>query len=279
MDEAGDREARNQALIAWYRSNRRPFPWRGTNDPWAILVSEVMLQQTQARRVAPVYREFLARFPDPEALAAASRAEAIAAWGGLGYQRRALALHAAATQIAAEGWPADRDGLAALPGVGPYTSAAVACFALGAAVPAVDVNLRRVLSRWAGTPLRGAVLDHRAAEAVDRAHASDWNQAVMDLGALLCRPERPRCDRCPVAGWCTDPSVEVQAGRQSAYQGSLRQARAAVLRHLASAGPTRLPELVGALGLDRIRVEQACAALAAEGAIHHGEQIVSIAEG
>jgi A/G-specific adenine glycosylase len=271
-------EARNRALIAWYGANRRPLPWRATTDPWAILVSEVMLQQTQAARVEPVYVGFLARFPSPAAMAAASRAEVIRQWGGLGYQRRALALHAASAEIAARGWPRRAEDLLRLPGVGPYTAAAVACFAFGEPVAAVDVNLRRVLSRWAGAPLSGGELACRAAEALDVSRPSEWNQAVMDLGALLCRPRTPRCGACPVARWCADPTVEVPSTTQPAYPGSRRQARAAVLRHLAGAGPTSVDDLARALGIDPDRVEQACVALAAEGSIRHAGGVAAIDE-
>ncbi|MGZ4168909.1 MAG: A/G-specific adenine glycosylase, partial [Solirubrobacteraceae bacterium] len=133
------------ALLDWYASVARPLPWRETRDPYAILVSEVMLQQTQAARVVPYYHSFLQRFPDAEALAAADPPEVLRLWSGLGYNRRALALQRAAAHVAIHGWPADAAGLQALPGVGPYTAAAVASFAFGEHVAAVDTNWRRVV--------------------------------------------------------------------------------------------------------------------------------------
>src|SRR3954447_25620463 len=142
------------ALLDWYEEVRRPLPWRFTRDPWAILVSEVMLQQTQAARVVPYYERFLARYPAPEALAAAPAGEAIAAWSGLGYNRRVLRLREAATVVAEHGWPAP-ERLETLPGVGPYTAAALGSFAWDAPVAAVDTNVRRVIERRDGVR-RGA---------------------------------------------------------------------------------------------------------------------------
>src|SRR3954447_1166239 len=139
-----DLDALRGALLRWYAGARRDLPWRRTRDPYAILVSEVMLQQTQVARVVSRYLEWLERWPTAARLAAASRAEVLAAWVGLGYNRRALALHAAAAAVACDGWPAD---LCTLPGVGPYTAAAVASFAFGAQVAAVDTNVRRLASR------------------------------------------------------------------------------------------------------------------------------------
>ena len=152
--------ARAAALLAWYERERRPLPWRATRDPYALLVSEVMLQQTQAERVVPYYERFLARFPDPAALAAAPPRTVLAAWSGLGYNRRALALQAAARAVVAGGWPAD---LRALPGVGPYTAAAVAAFAWDAPLAAVDANVRRVIERWDGRRRPPRALAARAA--------------------------------------------------------------------------------------------------------------------
>src|SRR3954469_10724557 len=185
------------ALLDWYENVRRPLPWRFTRDPWALLVSEVMLQQTQAARVVPHYERFLARFATPAACAAAPVAEVIAAWSGLGYNRRALALRAAAGVVAASGWPSD---LTALPGVGPYTAAAVASFAWDAQVAAVDTHVARVLARRQGGP--PAAAPARAAELLPAGRAAEFNQAMMELGATVCRPRAPRCGACPVAPGC-----------------------------------------------------------------------------
>ena len=141
------------ALLGWYERERRPLPWRQTRDPYELLVSEVMLQQTQAGRVVPFYERFLARFPDADALAAAPAGDVLAAWSGLGYNRRALALQAAARHVAARGWPED---LTELPGVGAYTAAAVGSFAWDRQAAAVDTNVRRVISRHDGAGTRPA---------------------------------------------------------------------------------------------------------------------------
>ena len=222
-----------------------------------------MLQQTQVGRVIVAFERFLTTYPTPVDFAAATPAAVVEAWGGLGYLRRARNLHAAATVIATDGWPAD---LEELPGAGPYTAAAIAAFADDRRVAAVDVNLRRVLSRW-----EGSVLAEREARAlgndlVDRTRPGDWNQAMMDLGAVLCRPRFPRCDHCPVADWCRDPSIELPSRSQGRFEGSIRQARAATLKLLVS-GPLTLDQLEAASGLDRATIAAASDALERERAL------------
>ena len=210
------------ALLDWFAANARELPWRRTRDPYAILVSEVMLQQTQASRVVPRYLAWLARWPTVEALAAAPTAEAIREWQGLGYNRRALNLQRAARQVAEHGWPED---LTELPGVGRYTADAVACFALGRAVLPVDVNVRRVQERT------GAAFDHTSA------------QALMDLGATICIARVPRCAECPLAEACPSRGLRFEPLRkQSPFEGSFRQRRARALRLIAEA-PRPLAEV------------------------------------
>ncbi|MBU1226777.1 MAG: A/G-specific adenine glycosylase [Actinobacteria bacterium] len=222
-----------------------------------------MLQQTQAARVADRYPRFLGDFPTVEVLAAATPAAVMAAWQGLGYNRRAFRLQEAARRIATDGWPAGLEGLEALPGVGPYTAAAVACFALGMGVPALDTNARRVLSRWHGRPLSGAALSTAAHQDLPPA-AADWNQAVMDLGAAVCTPRQPACDRCPVAAWCTDPSVYEPPRRQGRFEGSLREARGAVIRHLVSQSSATVEEIAERSGLPADRIGGAVDSLRAD---------------
>src|SRR3954471_4355062 len=160
------------ALLDWYARVKRPLPWRATRDPYALLVSEVMLQQTQAARVVPYYEAFLERFPDPAALAAAPTADVLAAWSGLGHNRRALALQCAATAVAAHGWPED---LTELPGVGPYTAAAVASFAWDRQAAAVDTNVRRVICRHDGAEHAPGALARRAAALMPAGRAAPFN--------------------------------------------------------------------------------------------------------
>lgn len=261
------RQDRNGALLEWFAESSRTLPWRGDTDPWHILVSEVMLQQTPVRRVEPRYGPFLARYPEPAALAASPRADLITAWGGLGYLRRAFHLQSAAERIADNGWPTTPAGLRELPGVGPYTAAAVACFAFGHPVPTVDTNLRRVLFRWEGRALTGAELGSVAEQSLAADSPADWNQAVMDLGSSLCRPRAPRCGECPVTKWCTDPGLYVPPPRQAPFEGSVRQVRAAALRHLAVSGTARRETLATEIGHDPDLVERALAALLAEGLV------------
>ncbi len=202
-------------LLAWFAQHGRDLPWRRTRDPYAILVSEVMLQQTQVERVVPRYRRWLERWPTAEALAAASPAEVIVEWQGLGYNRRALALHRAAARIAADGWPGE---LTELPGVGPYTAAAVRNFAFGEEVLPRDVNVERVERR------------------TGHSFAGTSAQALMDLGATVCLARVPRCSVCPLAEGCPSRGTRDEPLRkQSRFEGSFRQRRAAVLRLVAGA--------------------------------------------
>lgn len=232
------------AVLRWYDANGRDLPWRRTRDPYAILVSEVMAQQTQVSRVVAFYERWLARWPTPAALAAARPADVIAAWVGLGYNRRALRLREAAIVVARDGWPADAAGLRTLPGVGPYTAAAVASFAFGERIAVVDTNVCRVASRLRSDP--GALLP-------DDRHA-DWNQAAMELGAVHCTARAPRCGGCPAAVWCPSRDRVVTAprgdrGPAERFEDSDRWVRGRVIAGLASG--TGLPADIEPARMDR----------------------------
>ncbi len=192
-------------LLAWYAAHRRDLPWRATRDPYRVLVSETMLQQTQVVRVVPFYQRFIASFPDERALAAASDEAIHRAWKGLGYPSRVERLRAACAAVLARGaWPDDVTGLLELPGIGPYTARAVAAFALAAPVAVLDTNVARVLCRRDGlAPAAGREALQRAADAalaVDQPVA--WNNAVMELGALVCTARTPACAACPWSARC-----------------------------------------------------------------------------
>jgi A/G-specific adenine glycosylase len=210
------------AILAWYAQVGRPLAFRRTTDPYAVLVSESMAQQTQAARAAAYWERFLERFPTVEALAAAAPAEVLRAWAGLGYDRRALALWRAAQVITAEHGgrvPSDVAALQALPGVGPYTARAVAALAYGVPVGAVDVNVRRVLGRVvAGSPeaLSTRTLQAVADAAVPVDAPGTWTHALMDLGATVCKPRTPRCDGCPARPWCRFAAGEGSAPAEPA---------------------------------------------------------------
>jgi A/G-specific adenine glycosylase len=203
-------------LLDWYAAVRRPLPWRATRDPYALLVSEVMLQQTQAPR------------------AAAPAANVLRAWSGLGYNRRALALQAAARHVAERGWPED---LTELPGVGPYTAAAVGSFAWDRQGAAVDTNMRRVIERFDGVARAPRALAGRADALVPPGRAADFNQAMMELGATVCRPRAPRCGECPVRAGCAARAAggpQPPARRRGAerFEDSDRYARGRVVAAL-----------------------------------------------
>jgi len=203
-----------ELLLAWFAEHGRELPWRETRDPYAILVSESMLQQTQVVRVVPRYLEWLERWPTVESLAAAAPGDAIRAWQGLGYNRRAVALHRAACVVAERGWP---DDLTELPGVGPYTAAAIGNFAFGRPVLPVDVNVGRVLSR------------------TDGEFGPDAAQALFDLGATVCLARIPRCGECPLACECPSAGRRYEPERrQGPFEGSFRQRRARLLTLVAT---------------------------------------------
>ena len=215
-------------LLAWFEAHGRDLPWRETRDPYAILVSEVMLHQTQVERVVPRYARWLRRWPAVEQLAAASPAEVIVEWQGLGYNNRALALHGAARVVAESGWPED---LTTLPGVGPYTAAALRNFAFGESVLPRDVNVERV--------------ERRTSHSFTGAAA----QALMDLGATICLARVPRCERCPLAAACPSRGTRDEPRRrQSRFEGSFRQRRAATLRLV-----VERPRRAGALDAEAVR--------------------------
>jgi A/G-specific adenine glycosylase len=235
-------EQAQQELLAWYQANGRALPWRETRDPYRILVSEVMLQQTQVERVLPFYQRFLAAFPDERALAAAGLDAIHRAWKGLGYPSRVERLQAACRQVLAQGaWPDSAAALEQLPGIGPYTAGAVACFAFAAAVPVVDTNVARVYARRDGLmlPLVRTELWAHVDRQLARGAAIAYNNALMDLGATVCTARRPRCGACPWAARC--------AGREQTE------------RHLATANPLKAAQVAtryGALISDRTKPRQ-----------------------
>jgi A/G-specific adenine glycosylase len=220
----------DELLLAWFAEHGRDLPWRRTRDPYAILVSEVMSQQTQVERVVPRWERWLERWPTVEALAAAPAADVIREWQGLGYNRRALSLHRAAGQVAAHGWP---DDLTELPGVGRYTADAVACFAFGRPVLPVDVNVARVSERTGHSFTPAAA------------------QALMDLGKTVCLARVPRCGSCPLAEECPSRGRRFEpARRQGPFEGSFRQRRASALRAIIAGAQTEDAEAVASLARD-----------------------------
>jgi A/G-specific adenine glycosylase len=227
-------------LASWYDTHgRHDLPWRQTRDRWAILVSEVMLHQTQVPRVAAVYDEFLGRFPTPDAMAGAGPAAVIAAWGRLGYPRRARRLYDSAVVLRDHGWP---DDLTALPGIGRYTAAAVLAQADDADVSAVEVNIRRVAERVSGGPLSERAAEDAAVRIGGRLRGRDRLLALMDVGALLCRPRDPRCGECPLRRRCATRGAlpDETRHRQAPFAGSFRQRRGEVMARLrAGSAPAR----------------------------------------
>ena len=235
----------DELLFEWHERNARDLPWRRTRDPYAILVSEVMLQQTQVERVVPRWLRWLERWPTAAALADASPAEVIRVWQGLGYNRRALSLHRAAQTIAASGWPKD---LTDLPGIGPYTAAAIRNQAFGEPVLPVDTNVARIQER------------------TTHQFGPTALQALFDLGATVCLARVPRCGACPLAEHCPSRGRRYEPlRRQSPFEGSFRQRRAAMLRLVADE-PRRLATLDA----------EAVAALERDGLVHVDGDLVAL---
>jgi A/G-specific adenine glycosylase len=235
---------RTSALARWYRAHgRHSLPWRASRDRWTILVSEVMLHQTQAPRVAATWDAFIAQFPDPATTAAAGPAAVITAWGRLGYPRRARRLWEAAQYISEHGWPAD---LTALPGVGRYTAAAVAAQADEHDAIGIEVNIRRVCERVAGARLSDRNAEAVAVEIAAPLQGRDRLLALMDLGATVCTARAPACDACPLYEGCATRGTHAEETRhrQSRFEGSFRQRRGVVLAQLRVA-PTPAEELDG----------------------------------
>jgi A/G-specific adenine glycosylase len=255
------------ALTAWAETARRDLPWRRTRDPWAVLVSELMLQQTQVRRVVPKYHAFLERFPTPAACAAAPAGEVVRLWAGLGYNRRALNLHRAAVAIDAAGrFPDTLEELLALPGVGPYTARAVLAFAFEQDVAVLDVNVIRFLARFHGR----TVTQTEADALVPPKRGWAWNQGLLDVGATVCTARLPRCDACPVAGRCVWRTVggddPFRPTRQSAFEGSDRQGRGRLVDALRR-GPVGDKDIPAACGWpdDPVRAHRIAEGLLVDG--------------
>jgi A/G-specific adenine glycosylase len=268
------------AILAWYDANGRALAFRATRDPYAVLVSELMAQQTQAERAAEAWSRWMDRFPTVAALAAAPVADVVRAWAGLGYNRRAINLHRAARAVMAEHGgrvPDTVEGLMTLPGVGPYTARAVAAIAFGQRVGAVDTNVRRVLGRVAaGGPeaFTPSEIQDLADAVVPAGRAGDWTHALMDVGAGPCRVRSPRCGECPAVAWCrygVGERAEVivaakVASTSAAFPSTTRWLRGRIVAQARDADDGAWVSFVGPIGdHDRHAVRDAVAALASEG--------------
>jgi A/G-specific adenine glycosylase len=262
-------------LLAWGGPRLRDLPWRRTRDPWGVLVSEVMAQQTQVARIIPRWEAFMERFPTPESLAEAPLADLLRLWQGLGYPRRARALHEAARRITDSGrFPSTVEQLMDLPGVGPYTARAVAAFSFDLDVGVLDTNVGRLLARLAGERLRPAAAQSMADDLVPKGDAWIWNQVVMDFGATVCTARTPRCDGCPVNKQCawagsterTDPAQGSAgvSGKQARFEGSDRQARGRLLAALVD-GPILAVAVAVVMDRDSVVADRLLADLVAEG--------------
>lgn len=275
-----------QELATWFETTKRDLPWRKAEaGPWGVLVSEIMLQQTPVNRVLPVWEEWMARWPNPQALASSTVADAVTAWGRLGYPRRAKRLHDIASVLVERHRgqvPEGLDDLLALPGVGHYTARAIRCFAFGIPEPVVDTNVRRVVARavfgnaQAGPPRETE--DRRNVAAILHTLDSDSlkcsiSAGLMELGAIVCRARNPMCTECPLFDACewrkagypdyTGPTVSAQPK----YEGSDRQVRGIILRELRSSEVPIPEEFLGSLWPDRQQYRRALMSLILDGLI------------
>lgn len=267
------------SVQSWWRGTDRDVPWREIRDPWPILVSEVMAQQTQIPRVIPKWKRFVATFPTPTDAAAATVGDVVALWDGLGYNRRAVMLHRCAREIVERHdgrVPADLDALMALSGIGPYTARAVLAFAFEHDVAVVDTNVGRVLARVEGRSLAPREVQQRADELVPPNEGWAWNQALLDFGAIVCTKRQPACQSCPATTTCAwegagpDPAIgsaAVSTG-QSRFEGSDRQGRGRLVAALRQ-GPVELADAARVMGWgdDPQRVDRVITSLRDDGLI------------
>ena len=274
-----------EIVRSWWSESARDLPWRHTRDPWAIVVSETMAQQTQVARVVPAWHRFLDRFPTVEDAASASPADVIAAWDGLGYNRRAVHLHSCAVRIVADhngNFPETLAELLALPGVGPYTARAILVFAFDEDVAVVDTNVGRVLARVEGRTFTPASAQSFADSLVPEGAGWEWNQALLDFGATICTKRKPKCSTCSAIARCSwsgvgvDPAVGSAAVNrgQSRFAGSDRQGRGRLVAALRR-GAVSVDELEDVMGWtdDKARVQRIVEAVIADGlAVHEGRE-------
>jgi A/G-specific adenine glycosylase len=292
------------ALIAWFTTNGRDLPWRHTRDPYRVLVAELMLQQTQVERVIPKYHAFLAQFPDVQTLAAAPTSAVITAWQGLGYNRRALYLQRTAQTVVSQYagvFPRDVATLKQLPGIGDYTSGAIACFAYEQDVAFLDTNIRRVVLRlWsdphAPIPSEQSLRD-LAAQQVPAGQGWVWNQAIMELGAIICTATAPKCPRCPLRGDCRDYAARLAADdallplpsakprrvaerKDAPFAGSNRQIRGRIIDALRAAPQSvdQLQAQLTSLGLplDTSKLTTIIAGLVRDGLVVVDDDIIKL---
>lgn len=266
------------AVLAWGLPRLRDLPWRRSRDPWLVLVSEVMLQQTQVPRVIPKWQAFVAAYPDPASCAAAPLGDVLRLWHGLGYPRRARNLHLAAGEVVERHGgrlPSTLDELLALPGVGAYTARAVLAFAFEADAAVVDTNIARVYARHAGRRLTAGEVQRLADASLARGDSWAWNQALMDLGATVCRPASPSCAECPLVASCAwagvggpDPAEGSAgvSGRQGRFEGSDRQARGRLMAAL-NHGEVPVADAAVHMRVDPDRAARLVAALVADGLV------------
>jgi A/G-specific adenine glycosylase len=279
--ETAHLERAHSSIFTWIVPRLRQLPWRDVRDPWRILVSEVMLQQTSVHRVIGKWESFIGAFPTPDECAQAELGDVLRLWQGLGYPRRARNLHMAAQVIVSEfdgRVPDSLESLLSLPGVGPYTARAVLAFAYEAEAAVVDVNVLRVLRRLVGEPIGMRSAQELADNVLPDGESWLWNQALMDLGATVCRP-RPDCDQCPLHWSCAwrghgpDPAVGTASSPQARFEGSGRQARGKLLKAL-GARPLHIDEAAVVMGRPPHIADDLVQALLNEGLIRRvGDQL------
>lgn len=279
-----------EPLLSWWRREQRELPWRDVRDPWAILVSETMAQQTQVDRVIPKWRAFMRRFPSPGEVASSPVSEVIRAWDGLGYNRRAVLLHRCAVELVARHdgrVPDDLDELLGLPGIGPYTARAIQAFAFEQDVAVVDTNVGRVLARVDGAPLRPREVQDLADSLVPTNSGWTWNQALLDFGAIVCTKRSPSCSACPVSPRCAwggvgpDPAIGSAAvsAPQSRFEGSDRQGRGRLVRALRQR-PVPIDRVAAELGWpdDLDRADRALERLVSDGLVEVADTHVRLVD-
>ncbi len=260
-----------EKILTWYKKNKRELPWRTTQDPWKIIVSEIMLQQTQVDRVIPKYLAFLEKFPTPEACAQGNTSDILKLWQGLGYNSRGLRLKKLAEQYP-NIFPKIPEDLQTLPGIGPYTANAVLAFAFNKDVMVRDTNIERVLSRIKGKQLSNQEIYNELPKGKSR----EWYNALMDLGATTCLAKTPKCSLCPVQKECKSPTLQILKAKQSKFKGSWRMYRGKLVRVLTEQKQVSLENARNELQLEQEQFDQLVKELEQEGFIKKEKNMLKL---
>ena len=253
-------------ILSWYNNNKRRYSWRETNDPWKILLLEIISQQTQLDRADTYFKIFIEKFPNPNSMASSSLKQVLSLWSGLGYNNRAKRLHESSKILSKTGFDKLYPNFEVLPGVGPYTNNAILSFAYREKVITIDTNINRVISRYFGIKDTKTFLNDNTKLLLDKISSRDLNQAIMDFGSLVCKSKNPLCSICPLEKVCKKNIVNTKK-KQEAFSGSNRELRGDLLKLLLSNNKLSLKKIEKTLSVDREKLLKATTTLEKDGII------------